>query len=403
MALFIGTVAVAVACAFLIPKINVNTDMTSYLPESYSMKQGMTIMDEEFTGLQEQAGEYSLSFSEGIDALPKGLGKTIIIGIAMVFVVLLIMCSSVLEVVLFLITIGVAVLINTGTNALLPSVSQTTNMISPVLQMVLSMDYCIIMMNRFRDERVLGKDPVIAMNRAVGGTSGPIFSSAFTTIVSLLMLCFIKLKIGADLGIVLAKGVFISLVCTFTLLPALIIWCRKAIEASRKKPIRTMSKGMKRQAALILAIASQPDILLIDETFDGLDVIKRHDMKEILCGAVADRGLTVLLATHSMREVDDMCDTIAMLHKGRITLQSELDEAKTALCKVQIAFPEAFEKDAVAFDGASIVDFSRDGTVATVIFENDREQVERELKAKNPLLMNVLPLSLEEVFIYKNR
>ncbi len=174
-------------------------------------------------------------------------------------------------------------------------------------------------------------------------------------------------------------------------------------EASRKKPIRTMSKGMKRQAALILAIASQPDILLIDETFDGLDVIKRHDMKEILCGAVADRGLTVLLATHSMREVDDMCDTIAMLHKGRITLQSELDEAKTALCKVQIAFPEAFEKDAVAFDGASIVDFSRDGTVATVIFENDREQVERELKAKNPLLMNVLPLSLEEVFIYKNR
>ncbi len=235
MALFIGTVAVAVACAFLIPKINVNTDMTSYLPESYSMKQGMTIMDEEFTGLQEQAGEYSLSFSEGIDALPKGLGKTMIIGIAMVFVVLLIMCSSVLEVVLFLITIGVAVLINTGTNALLPSVSQTTNMISPVLQMVLSMDYCIIMMNRFRDERVLGKDPVIAMNRAVGGTSGPIFSSAFTTIVSLLMLCFIKLKIGADLGIVLAKGVFISLVCTFTLLPALIIWCRKAIEASRKK------------------------------------------------------------------------------------------------------------------------------------------------------------------------
>ncbi|MBR6055017.1 MAG: MMPL family transporter [Bacteroidales bacterium] len=235
MALFIGTVAIAVVCAFLIPKINVNTDMTSYLPESYSMKQGMTILDEEFAGLKDQSNGYSLTFSDGIDAMPKGLGKTIIIGVAMVFVVLLIMCSSLMEVVLFLITIGVAVLINVGTNALLPSVSQTTNMISPVLQMVLSMDYCIIMMNRYRDERVNGKDPVVAMNRTVGGTSSAIFSSAFTTIVSLLMLCFIKLKIGADLGIVLAKGVTISLICTFTLLPALIIWCRKAIEASRKK------------------------------------------------------------------------------------------------------------------------------------------------------------------------
>ncbi len=173
--------------------------------------------------------------------------------------------------------------------------------------------------------------------------------------------------------------------------------------AERKKQIHSMSKGMKRQAALILAIASRPDILLIDETFDGLDVIKRHAMKEILCQAVADRGLTVILATHSMREVDDMCDSIAMLHKGRITLQSELDEAKTALCKVQIAFGEDFDKGAVEWDGANIVDFSKDGTVATVIYENDREQVERQLREKNPLLINVLPLSLEEVFIYKNR
>lgn len=109
------------------------------------------------------------------------------------------------------------------------------------------------------------------------------------------------------------------------------------------------------------------------------------------------------MATHSMREVDDLCDSLAMLHKGKITLQSELDEAKTSLIKVQIAFPEAFEKDAVEFDGAEILDFTRDGTVATVIYENDREQVERELRAKSPLLINVLPLSLEEVFIYKNR
>lgn len=231
VAFFIATLVVAVLCAGLIPHIHIHSDMTHYLPDGSAMKQGMEILDAEFPGLQEQAG----GFSESLEAMPKGLGKTIIIGVALVFAVLLMMCSSVLEVVIFLITVGVAVLINVGSNALLDGVSMMTNTISPVLQMVLSMDYCIILMNRYRDERLRGRLPVASMNRAVGGTATSILSSAFTTIVSLLMLCLIKLKIGSDLGIVLAKGVAISLICNFTLLPALIIWCRKAIEASRKK------------------------------------------------------------------------------------------------------------------------------------------------------------------------
>lgn len=174
-----------------------------------------------------------------------------------------------------------------------------------------------------------------------------------------------------------------------------------SFEASRKKPIRSMSKGMKRQAALILALASRPDILLVDETFDGLDVIKRHHMREILIDAVAERGLTVMLATHSMNEVTDMCDTIAMLHKGRINVQSDIEEVTTTLVKVQIAFGEDFDEGMVSFNGAKIVSFRKDGTVATVVYENDRDLVESELKARKPLLMNLLPLSLEEVFIYK--
>lgn len=172
-------------------------------------------------------------------------------------------------------------------------------------------------------------------------------------------------------------------------------------DASLTKPIRSMSKGMKRQAALILALASKPDILLIDETFDGLDVIKRHGMREEICSAVVERGLTVIMATHSMHEVDDMCDSIAMLHKGKITVQSELDDAKTALVKVQIAFKNNFGQSDVEFNGSKIVSFTKDGAVATVIYENEREVVERELNAKKPVLINVLPLSLEEVFICK--
>lgn len=172
-------------------------------------------------------------------------------------------------------------------------------------------------------------------------------------------------------------------------------------EADHKKSIRSMSKGMKRQAALILALASRPDILLIDETFDGLDVIKRHGMREIMCEAVADRGLTVIMATHSMHEVEDMCDSIALLHKGKINVQSDLDDAKNALIKVQIAFKEEFDQGMVEFNGANIISFHKDGMVATVIYDNDSELVESQLKAKNPVLINLLPLSLEEVFIYK--
>lgn len=172
-------------------------------------------------------------------------------------------------------------------------------------------------------------------------------------------------------------------------------------DASLTKPIRSMSKGMKRQAALILALASKPDILLIDETFDGLDVIKRHNMREEMCSDVVERGLTVIMATHSIHEVDDMCDSIAMLHKGKITVQSEIDDAKTSLFKVQIAFKEDFGQPEVEFNGSKIVSFNKDGAVATVIYENEREVVERELNAKNPVLINVLPLTLEEVFIYR--
>lgn len=172
-------------------------------------------------------------------------------------------------------------------------------------------------------------------------------------------------------------------------------------EASRTKPIRSMSKGMKRQAALILALASKPEILLIDETFDGLDVIKRHGFRELMCESVADYGLTVVMATHSMREVDDMCDSIAMLHKGRITVQSELDSAKNALVKVQIAFRNDFTQSDVEFEGSKVVSFNKDGAVATVVYENDVEEVNRQLAAKNPVLINVVPLSLEELFIYR--
>lgn len=164
----------------------------------------------------------------------------------MCIAVLLVMCSSVMEVLLFLVTTVFAVVLNVGSNALLPSVSMMTNSLSSVLQMVLSMDYCIILMNRFREEKAGGKPKVEAMHGALRESASSILSSATTTIVSLLMLCFIRLKIGADLGVVLAKGVTLSLLCTFTVLPALILWGYRAVEATRKKVPRFPAAAMAR-------------------------------------------------------------------------------------------------------------------------------------------------------------
>jgi len=233
--LFILMTAAAITCALLIPHININTNMVVYLPDSSPMKHGMDLLEEQLPGLGPQMEEFGSVFADGNDLMPSDLPKTLALGVALLFVVLLIMSSSVMEVLLFLITVGYAVAINMGTNALLPSVSMLTNTLSSVLQMVLSMDYSIILMNRFRQEKLKGKLPVSAMETAVDGAAATVLSSAFTTIVSLLMLCFIKMKIGADLGVVLAKGVAISLICNFTVLPSLILWGDRGVEATRKK------------------------------------------------------------------------------------------------------------------------------------------------------------------------
>ena len=234
--LFVLMTLLSVAAALAVPHIVINTDMTRYMPDSYPMKQGLDLMEAQLPALQGQMQEFgSTMFADGNDLMPTDLPRTLAIGVSLLFLVLLVMCSSVMEVGLFLLTTGFAVVLNMGTNALFPSVSMITNTLTPVLQMVLSMDYSIILMNWYRQEKSAGKAPEAAMQGAVGGAASSILSSAFTTIVSLMMLCFIKFKIGADLGLVLSKGVAFSLLCNFTVLPFLILAADKAVEATRKK------------------------------------------------------------------------------------------------------------------------------------------------------------------------
>ena len=173
--------------------------------------------------------------------------SVMIFAAVLIMVVLFVMAQSWFEPVVILMTTGLAILLNMGTNALLPSVSITTNFIGSILQAVLSLDYCIVLLNRYRqeqDEHTDRKTAVLAANRAIKKAAPSILSSALTTVVGLLMLCFMRLKIGTDMGVVLAKGVVCSLICTFTAMPSLMMLFRKTINKTAKKAYVPPTDGL---------------------------------------------------------------------------------------------------------------------------------------------------------------
>lgn len=286
-----------VFCLALFPKININEDMTRYLPNDSRMRQGLDSLRTNFpeidmnayfvkvmfsgvedkdsladsltdiegvAGISAISGKdgfvlYQLSIEEGADTkavasriseaygesavvehnansiMPDNMVLILVVGALIVFGILFLMCPSFVEALLFIVTIGMAVILNIGTNALLPSVSMMTNTIVAVLQLVLSMDYSIILMNRFRQILKDQSDIDQAMSLALRSASPSILSSGFTTIVGLLALLFMKFKIGTDLGLVLAKGVVFSLISIYTILPALILLFYDGIRKSEKK------------------------------------------------------------------------------------------------------------------------------------------------------------------------
>lgn len=169
----------------------------------------------------------------------------ILTALALMFLVLLMMCQSWLEPVFILVTIGIAVVINMGTNFFLPYIDEMTATVGPVLQLTLSMDYSIILLNRYRQEKKHGQGKE-AMKTALAGSISSIASSSLTTVVGLLALVFLSFKLGPELGIVLAKGVFISMLCVFTLMPVMVLAFDKWLEKTRKKaphiPIGLLAK-----------------------------------------------------------------------------------------------------------------------------------------------------------------
>ncbi len=172
-----------------------------------------------------------------------------------------------------------------------------------------------------------------------------------------------------------------------------------AFKLDPKKPLSAFSKGMKRQAAIILSLSSRPKYIFFDETFDGLDPIMRTLVKKLIVEDVLDRHATAIITSHSLRELEDTCDQLALLHKGGLVLESDVQNLKTSLFKIQIAFNHEYDRD--LFEGLDILHYIRHGSVASFIVRGDREQTVATLQAKLPVLLDVLPLSLEEVFTYE--
>ncbi len=173
----------------------------------------------------------------------------------------------------------------------------------------------------------------------------------------------------------------------------------RAFGLDPKKPLSTFSKGMKRQAYTALALSARPKYIFFDETFDGLDPIMRALVKKLICEDVLDRGATAIITSHSLRELEDTCNQLALLHKGGLVLESDVQNLKTSLFKVQVAFEYPYERD--LFNDLQIIHFTKHGSVANLIVRGDREQTIAALQAKMPLLLDLLPLTLEEVFTYE--
>lgn len=163
--------------------------------------------------------------------------------------------------------------------------------------------------------------------------------------------------------------------------------------------LQTFSKGMKRQAATILALSVKPDFIFFDETFDGLDPVMRNLVKKVIYADVCERKATAVITSHSLRELEDTCDQLALLHKGGIIFESDIENLRTSLFKLQVAFSEPYDQS--LFNDMNIVSFVKKGSIASIIARGDKERAVAQIKALNPLLVEALPLTLEEVFVYE--
>lgn len=479
--------ALTVLCGFLIPKVGVITDMAEFLPASSSMRQGLSLMEEEFpesstpsttrimfTGLSDSEEEEILAELESLphvsavdyeadsdiyhsgdhtlyivttpydygsaeesallaaletDFADRGIqiqsdnpspaselpAWIVIVAVSLLTLILFIMCASWLEPLLFLITIGMAVVLNLGTNLIRGSIADITFTIGAILQLVLSMDYSIILMNRYRHERLTEPDPRAAMVTAVRGAFSSIASSSMTTVVGLLTLCFMSITIGLDLGVALAKGVFISMVCVFTILPTLIIWCDRAIRATAKPylqprlgalarfghrmrwPILVLFIALFAASAVTAAdtpvaytLSKEDPIADVFPTQNQIVLVYRNSDEAAaarIAADVAEEDFVRSVSSHSetigkQRTIEDMEAALAQMNEGGLALDRDFLELVYFLAHGGEATPTMTLAQFVDFIGSSEAVSSRLDPAMTSRIDGMRPFLDKDRMAK---------------------
>ncbi|MBE6948981.1 MAG: ABC transporter ATP-binding protein [Ruminococcaceae bacterium] len=172
---------------------------------------------------------------------------------------------------------------------------------------------------------------------------------------------------------------------------------REVFNLDEKRAMRHLSKGMQKQAAFWLALSSHPEILILDEPVDGLDPVMRRQVWSLVMGEVAEHGATVLVSSHNLRELEDACDHVGIIHKGKTVLEHSLSQLQDNIAKVQIVYPEG----KFLPDDLQILHESRSGRVQTVIIRGEIAEIEARLAATKPVFFDMIPLTLEEIFIYE--
>ena len=167
----------------------------------------------------------------------------------------------------------------------------------------------------------------------------------------------------------------------------------EVFDLPKKSPIRRFSKGMQKQAAFHLAICCRPDVLILDEPVDGLDPVMRRQVWSLILSDVAEHGTTVLISSHNLRELEDICDHVGIMDKGKMLLEKSLADMQGSTVKLQLVGEKP--------EGLEILHESKSGRLATYIVRGGAAEVSEAVAATNPAYFDVLPLSLEEIFIYE--
>ncbi|HHY73809.1 MAG TPA: ABC transporter ATP-binding protein [Bacillus bacterium] len=174
----------------------------------------------------------------------------------------------------------------------------------------------------------------------------------------------------------------------------------KVFPIDENKKVHRLSKGMQRQVAFWLSLATMPDVLILDEPLDGLDAVMRQKVKNLLVQDVADREMTVLISSHNLREVEDICDHVGILHHGEIIIEKDLDDLKADVHKIQVAF-KAGETPVQFLQSLDVLYQETRGSVLLCIVRGKEEDVTAKVQSFHPVLFDLLPLTLEEIFIYE--